>query len=732
MTAAAISQSVGAPLERLDGHAKVTGNAPYAYEQPAGPGAGPPLYVHAVQSAIARGRVRALHTGEAETADGVLAVVTHENAARLDDLDGGEDGEMAVLQSDGVAFRGQFIAAVIAETPETARHAASLVRADYDQLPHDTQLRPDSAALYTPDQVNPAYAPDTEEGDVDAALASAAVRIDRTYSTPMEHNNPMEPHTTVAVWQPAGAAVESAAGDTAVESAAGEAAVEGAADGVRLTLYASTQSAHSVRKTLAPLVGLRPEQVRVVSPHVGGGFGSKGMPHAHDVLAVLCARAVPGRAVKLALTRQQMFALAGHRTPTIQRLRLAAGPDGRLTAIAHEVIEHTATVKEFAEQTACGTRMMYAAPHRRTSHRLAALDVPVPSWMRAPGEAPGIFALEAALDELAAACGLDPIELRVRNDPATDPESGKPWSGRHLVECLREGARRFGWTGASPAPGSHTEGHEQVGMGVAASTYPYYTMPGSQALVRHDGDGRYTVRIGAADLGTGTWTVLTQIAADALERPFETVTVEIGDTDFPMATVAGGSAGTASWGSTLVETARAFRAEHGRDPAPGAYTVGSMPEDPAGKRFARHSFGAQFAEVRVDVDTGEVRVPRMLGVFSVGRVINPRTARSQFIGGMTMGLSMALHEESVMDPTTGHVINHDFAGYHIAAHADVRAVEATWLDETDPHANAMGARGIGEIGIVGTAAAVVNAVHDATGIRVRDLPVTPDKLLRHR
>ncbi|AXK33299.1 xanthine dehydrogenase family protein molybdopterin-binding subunit [Streptomyces armeniacus] len=719
MTAAATSRAVGTPLPRLDGHAKVTGTAPYAYERR--PDAGPPLYVHPVQSTIARGRVRALHTEDAEAADGVVAVLTHRNAGRLDDLKDEQDGELAVLQSDAVAFRGQFIAAVVAETPETARHAASLVRAEYDQEPHDTELRADSPALYTPGRVNPAFASDTDEGDVDAALASAAVTVDRTYTTPMEHNNPLEPHTAVAVWHPAEGGGPAEGGSA--EGGPGN-------GGVRLTLYASTQGTHPARKTLAPLFGLRPEQMRVTSPHVGGGFGSKGMPHAHDVLAVLCARAVPGRAVKLALTRQQTFPLAGHRTPTIQRLRLGAGADGRLTAIAHEVVEHTATVKEFAEQTACGTRMMYAAPNRRTSHRLAALDVPVPSWMRAPGEAPGIFALEAAMDELAAACGLDPVELRVRNDPPADPETGKPWSGRHLVECLREGARRFGWTGGSPAPGSHVEGNEQVGMGVAASTYPYYASRGSQALVRYDGEGRHTVRIGAADLGTGTWTTLTQIAADALDRPFDTVTVEIGDTDLPSATVAGGSSGNASWGSTVVAAVRAFRMEHGDEPEPGAQTLGSTPENPDAERFAMHSFGAQFAEVRVDVDTGEIRVPRMLGVFSVGRVINPRTARSQFIGGMTMGLSMALHEHGVLDHRTGHVVNHDLAGYHIAAHADVCGIEATWLDETDEHANAMGARGIGEIGIVGAAAAVVNAVHDATGIRVRDLPVTPDKLLR--
>ncbi|MCT2591023.1 xanthine dehydrogenase family protein molybdopterin-binding subunit [Streptomyces sp. N2-109] len=721
MTAGTRPLAIGAALPRVDGPEKVTGSARYAYEQPPpGHPYGEPVYVHPLQADIARGRVDAIDTERANAVEGVLAVLTHRSAARLADTG---DRELAVLQSDRVAFRGQFIGAVLADTPETARHAAALVSVDYAQEPHDTELLADHPGLYAPEHVNPSFETDTDEGDVDKAMAAAMVKVDRTYTTPMEHNNPMEPHTTVAVWH--------TSDDEAPDDEASAGSVAGASPEapVRLTLYASTQGAHSVRKTLAPMFGLVPDQLRVVSPHVGGGFGSKGMPHAHDVLAALCARAVPGRIVKLAVTRQQMFSLTGHRTPTIQRVRLGADVAGRLDAVAHEVVERTSTVKEFAEQTACGTRMMYAAPHRRTTHRLAALDVPVPSWMRAPGEAPGIFALEVAMDELAEAAGLDPIELRVRNDPSADPETGKPWSGRHLVRCLAEGARHFGWQHRNPAPGARREGDELVGLGVAASTYPYYAPQGSRARVRYDGEGHWNVAIGAADIGTGSRTVLTQIAADALECPAASVTVELGDTRLPMATVAGGSAGTAAWGATVVAAAHAFRAAHGERPQPGAEAHGGAEAHPDTKRFAVHSFGAQFAEVRVDADTGEIRVPRLLGVFSVGRIINPVTARSQFIGGMTMGLSMALHEHSVLDHRTGHVVNHDFAGYHIATHADALGIEAHWLDEDDPHTNPMGARGIGEIGIVGCPAAIVNAVHNATGLRVRDLPITPDKLL---
>jgi xanthine dehydrogenase YagR molybdenum-binding subunit len=451
------------------------------------------------------------------------------------------------------------------------------------------------------------------------------------------------------------------------------------------------------------------------------------MPHAHNVLAVLAAKRLPGRAVKLALTRQQMFSLVGYRTPTLQRVVLGADADGRITAVSHEAVEQTSRIKEFAEQTTVATRMMYAGRSRRTTHRLVPLDVAVPSWMRAPGETPGMFALESAMDELADACGLDPVELRVRNEPERDPDTGLPWSGRHLVECLRTGAERFGWERRG-APGSRREGDWLVGMGVASSTYPAYLMKGSVATVSYAGFGGYFVRIGAADIGTGNWTALTQIAADALEMPMDRVHLEIGDTDLPMATVEGGSAGLASHGSAIVAAARAFREQHGDDPEAGATAEGTSPRNDA-KSFALHSFGAQFVEARVNVDTGEVRVPRMVGVFSCGRIVNPRTARSQFIGGMVWGLSMALHEHSVMDHTLGHVVNHDLAEYHVPAHADIGDIDVSWLDEEDLHVNPMGTKGIGEIGIVGSAAAVANAVHNATGMRMRHLPITPDRLL---
>jgi xanthine dehydrogenase YagR molybdenum-binding subunit len=425
-----------------------------------------------------------------------------------------------------------------------------------------------------------------------------------------------------------------------------------------------------------------------------------------------------------------MFSLVGYRTPTIQRIRLGADADGRLTAITHDVVEQTSRIKEFAEQTAVPSRGMYAAPNRRTTHRLAALDVPVPTWMRAPGECPGMFALESAMDEMALACGLDPIEFRIRNEPDVDPESGLPFSSRNLVGCLREGARRFDWQRRDPTPAARRENGWLVGTGVASSTFPAIRIPGSGATIRRVRDGRYRVEIAAVDIGTGAWTALTQIAADALGVPVEAVDIEIGDTALPPGSVAGGSSGTASWGWAVVDAAREFREKYGPDPEEGDEAGGVMPDNPDAERFAMHAYGAQFAEVRVHADTGEIRVPRLLGVFAVGRVINPLTARSQLIGGMTMGVSMALHEHSVMDPRFAQVANHDFAGYHIAANADIGSIEATWIDEDDPYVNPMGSKGIGEIGIVGTAAAIANAAYHATGIRLRDLPLTADTFIR--
>ena len=669
---------------RVEGRDKVTGAARYAYEHPVPD----PVYAYPLLAPIASGRIGALDAAEALAMPGVITVLWGGNTDPLP----GKAFELSLFNRTDVTYRGQLVGVVVADTLENARAAAAAVQVTYEPGEHDVLLRADHPALYRPEKINPDFPTDTGYGDVAAGLAAAAVRVAVTYTTPVQHNNPMEPHAAIASWDSAGV----------------------------LTIYDSTQGPSADRDTIASVLGLPAERVRVISPHVGGGFGAKGTTRPHAILAAIAARAV-NRPVKVALTRQQMFTLTGHRTPTIQRLEIGAAADGRITALAHDVIEHTATRTEFAEQTATCTRVMYSTPAMRTTHRLARLNVPAPSWMRAPGETPGMYALESAMDELAVALGMDPVEMRIVNEPAGEPDSGLPFSSRNLAACLREGADRFGWAGRDPRPGTRRRGRWLAGTGMAASTYPARRRP-STATADVTDDG-YEIQIAAADIGTGARTALRDIAASVLGEEPARVRVVLGSSTLPDAPLAGGSMGTASWGSAVAAACAAMLKD-------GVHGSADTADDVAGDSgWARHSFGAQFAEVLVDPLTGEVRVPRLLGVFAAGHIINRVLARSQFIGGMTMGLSMALMEATAVDPSAGGFVRKDLAQYHIATCADVPSVEAFWIDENDPHLWPGGGKGIGEIGITGTAAAIGNAVWHATGRRIRDLPITPAKLL---
>ncbi|MFI0773970.1 xanthine dehydrogenase family protein molybdopterin-binding subunit [Streptomyces sp. NPDC021212] len=693
---AAVTPSVGAARTRVEGREKVTGAARYAGEIPFADLAHGWLVV----STIARGRIRSVESEAVEAMPGVVTVLHHGNAPQVDGeyvgLLGKPDPTVTLFQNDRVPFVGWPVALVVAETPEQAREAAEALVVHYDEEPHDVAFSAGHPGAHKPEDAGA----ETEKGDLEAGLAAAATVVDAEYTTPEEHHAMMEPHAATARWE-----------------------------GGRLEIVDSNQGSMWVADELTKMFSLDPGTVRVRSEHVGGGFGSKGL-RPHQVAAVM-ATTVLHRPVRVVLTRRQMFSITGYRSPTVQRVRLGADADGRLCAFDHQALSLTSTVHEFIERSADYGRAMYDADAHHTVNRVVALDVPTPTFVRAPGEAPGSFALESALDELAEKCGLDPIALRARNEPQAGPVSGLPFSTRRLIDCFEEGARRFGWADRDPRPGLRREGRWLLGTGTAAATFPSNAMP-STAAVTAEVDGTFTVRITAADIGTGARTALTQIAADALEVEPGRVHMRIADSDFGQAMIAGGSMGTRSWAWAVTSAAKELREQlalGGGIPEQGitarsntAEAIGALAQK------ERHSYGAQFAEVAVDTTTGEVRVRRMLGIFAAGKIVNPLTARSQLRGGIVWGLSMALHEEAVRDRAFGGHVGPDLAGYHVAAHADVPPIEVGWVDDPDPD-DPVGIKGIGEVGIVGAAAAIANAVWHATGVRHRNLPIRPDRVL---
>lgn len=690
-------ESVGVSRTRVEGRAKVTGAARYAGDVPFDN----LRHGWVVLSTIPHGRIRSIDIASALAMPGEVAVLYHGNAPRLNPGVGWPtpDHTLQILQDDRVPHAGWPVALVVADSVERARAAAEALVVTYDEEPYDVTFSAGHSGLQAPERSGPPL--EALKGDVDEEFRASAIVVDQMYTTPKEHHVAIEPHAATAQW------------------------VDG-----RLEVVDSNQGSFIAARILAELFFLDLESVRVRAEHVGGGFGGKALLGPQAVLAAMAAT-VFDRPVRVVLSRRQVFMSTDYRSPTAQRIRLGADHHGRLRCIDHQSASQTSTVMEFVEPSGILTRVLYAADALRVTHRVVRLNVPTPRRMRAPGEASGSFALESAMDELAQKCGLDPVELRMRNEPAVAPASGRPFTSRNMLACYREGSRRFGWQERDPRPGTRRDGRWLLGTGMAAGTYPGDTAAAT-ATATAEADGTFTVRIAAADIGQGARTALTQIAVDALNVPADHVRVLIADSDFGPAILAGHSWGTASWGLAVTEVASALHerlAHVGKIPPEGiTATSDTTATVEAMGHPERHAFGAQFAEVAVDVTTGEVRVRRMLGVFAIGRVVNPLTVRSQLVGGMTMGLSMALHEEAVLDPAFGTHVNADLAGYHIAAHADIPPIEVGWVDDPDLH-NPTGIKGAGEIGIVGTAAAIANAVWHATGVRHRNLPIRPDRVL---
>jgi len=707
-----VKPAAGTPIDRIDARAKVTGQANYAAEVPVD------NVAHAVivGSTIAHGRLKTVRAQEARRLPGVLAVLTPDSAPRLPPAERDPknlgDRVLQLLQDDKIWYADQPIAVVVADTLECAQHAAALVTASYDATPPAAAMESALGDAYDPGRLGPIGDSASTRGNLDDGLAAAHTKISQTYTTPVENHNPMEPHATIAVWQ-------------------GEA---------KLTLYDSTQGIFGVRNKIARTFGLEPHNVRVIDHYVGGGFGCKGTPWSHVALAALAAKAVD-RPVKLVLTRPQMFSLVGHRPKTIQAITLAATAEGKLTAIRHDVLSETSRFDEFAEPSALQTRHLYSCPNVVTSHKLVRIDIPTPTFQRAPGESTGTFALESAMDELAYALDVDPIELRVRNHAVRDEQDDKPFSSKSLLECCRRGAQAFGWAKRTARPGSMRDGDVRIGWGMATATYPARMSP-SSAIARMLFDGTLLVQAGTQDLGTGTYTIMTQIAADAMGLPIAQVRFELGDIAFPETPVSGGSQTAASTGSAVKLAVEKLRdkltAQRLVPDEPWAAIVARSgqreitAEHKTEKRSETHSYhshGAVFAEVRIDPELGELRLSRLVAAYAAGRILNPKTARSQFQGGIVWGIGMALHEHTVRDRRTARAIVRDLADYQVPVNADIPELEVIMIDEPDPFVGPLGVKGIGEIGITGVAAAIANAVYHATEKRIRDLPITLDKLL---
>jgi len=732
MTAAVVGQ----PIDRVDGRVKITGAAKYAADYPVEGMA----YGFPVQSTIAKGKVIRIDDAAAAGAPGVLGIITRANMPKLHQPknDFGSSTKLGearqLFADDQIYYAGQYLALVVADSLERAVAAAGLVRVEVEE--ERPALTIDSGERFQPadDFAKTSY----QRGNASAALASAAHKFRQTYTTPVEHHNPMEPSASIAVWE-----------------------------GDKLTLYEATQWVAAARNVVADTLGMPREDVHIISRFVGGGFGCKGFIWPHSILAAIAARSLR-RPVKVALTRQQMFTSVGHRGATRQTISLGSDASGKLVAIQHENLTHASPVDDFIERCGVITGFLYDCPNVSPQNTGVRVNIATPTPMRAPGEAPGLFALESALDELAWDLKMDPVDLRLKNYAEIDAEKARPFSSKHLRECYQVGMEQFGWKKREGPPGAYRDGRYLIGWGMATATYPGYRSPGA-ARVSILSDGTIVVASATQDIGTGTYTTMCQVAAEALGIAPDKIRVELGDSALPPAPVSGGSMTSASVAPAVKAAAEEALSKlkrcsiedpnsplHGRaadnvvaeagflrtasDSASFANILRSCKLDKIqaeasvapgaeAEKYAIHSFGAQFSEVRVDVDTGEVRVTRHRAVFDIGRVINAKTARSQALSGITMGIGMALLEHTVYDQRHGLIVTDNLADYAMPVNADVLDVDALFVDHPDFVISPVGARGMGEIGITGVAPAIANAVYHATGIRIRDLPITPDKLL---
>ena len=733
--------NIGQPLTRRDGFLKVTGAARYAADNH------PPGMLHAVLavSTIARGRVSFLDVEAAKAHPGVVEVMIPANRPRL-----AEDPDaklhpfmfrLELLQNDTVRYANQAIAVVIGETLEAATEGAALLSPRYEVQPARVGL--DAGESFVPAAIGVGNPAEMRRGDVEAGLAAASKRVDATYETPIQYHNAMEPHAIVAAW-----------------------------DGDTLSIDTPSQGLAMAQGRIAGLFGISPENIHIRSPFLGGGFGSKGLISGPQLLGILAARLV-GKPVKLVLRREHMYGPVGHRSASRQRLRIGADGEGRLTAIDHHARVASSTFDDFFEPAADASHTLYASPAIATSHDAVRVDTGTPLFMRAPGEATGSIALESAIDEMAEACGMDPLAFRIKNYAEVEPISGKPFSSKALRDCYTQGAERFGWSQRPLAPRQlRDEAGLLVGWGMGTATFPALMFAAeARAVVRSDGTG--LMETGAHDMGQGAWTAFAQIAADALGLDLERMEFKAGTSDLPDAGIAGGSAHTATAGMAIHNAGAAVIAKLAdlatndqRSPLFGAGNAGVVARDgrlfrrddetrseryadilgraglaqveargkgaadPAAQStYAMHAHGAVFAEVKVDPDLGQIRVSRLVGAFAAGRIINPHLVRSQIYGGMIWGLSFALHEQAIMDKRSGRTLNANLADYHVPVNADVPSMEALMIEEHDPHVNALGIKGVGEIGITGSAGAIANAVWHATGTRVRRFPIAIDDLV---